>query len=179
MLRFGEFLAVTRTGAKADNHAVLYTHPRTTSRHALPHAATASPTRTAKPSAVTTISRVSPRAHLGLDPRLLHTPPVRDERRQGRRPESREVMWVPILARIRGVSSHRRVAAGNAGVAGAASAAANGTVHLCCRSGSGVTRAGSVGVVVGIGGWKWDMEWGRGVRGGMSALVSTRGWQLT
>jgi hypothetical protein len=48
------------------------------------------------------IPRVSPRAHLGLDPRLLHSPPVRDERGLGRRPESREVMWVPILARIRG-----------------------------------------------------------------------------
>jgi hypothetical protein len=102
MLRFRGFLAVTRTGAKADNHAVLYTHSRTTPP---PHSTTRSHgEHYAHGKAVGSddISRVSLRAYLGLDPRLLHTPPVRDERGLGRRPESREVMWVPILARIRG-----------------------------------------------------------------------------
>jgi hypothetical protein len=55
MLRFRGFLAVTRTGAKAEIHAVLYTHTRTTPT---PHSATRSHGEhyllTAKPSAVTT-----------------------------------------------------------------------------------------------------------------------------
>jgi hypothetical protein len=108
MLRSREFPVVTRSDAKADNHAVLYTHPPTTPP---PRSATRSRGEHythGKAIGSDDIPRVCSRAHLGLDPRLLHTPPVRDELGLGRRQESREVNVGTYISQNPGVSFRRR-----------------------------------------------------------------------